>query len=179
MLYLDDSHIRRMDIKWWELIHTIEKVAYSLETLEYAQPLKPYLRFGDSKNRIIAMPAYVGNDIHAAGIKWIASFPDNIKNGIKRAHSITILNDPDTGEPLTVMNTPDVSIIRTAAVTGTMLKHYLLVRELQNVTVGIIGLGPVGEAHYKLIRDMIGHTVERVLAYDLMEERLNGFIVTT
>lgn len=52
---------------------------------EFAQPIKPYLRYNNLKNRIIAMPAYAGGECDMAGIKWIASYPDNI-NQIGRAH---------------------------------------------------------------------------------------------
>lgn len=46
------------------------------------------------------MPAFVGGEINASGIKWIASFPDNIHKGKKRANCVVILNSVQTGEPI-------------------------------------------------------------------------------
>lgn len=135
---------------------------------DYAQPLKPYLRYCDLKNRIIAMPAYVGGDIEVAGIKWIASFPENIKRGIPRAHSTTILNDSDSGKPTCAINTSLVSVVRTAAVSGVVVNKYLsLCKGKEKFNVGIIGFGPVGRMHLEMINAILGNRIAQVNIYDL------------
>jgi ornithine cyclodeaminase len=113
------------------------------------------------------MPAYLGNNFNIAGIKWIASFPDNINNGIPRAHSVLILNNANTGIPACIINTPLLSVIRTASVSGSILKKYLDIRKKENLKVGIIGFGPIGQYHYKMCKSLIKNCDVQYLIYDL------------
>ncbi|MBC9932838.1 2,3-diaminopropionate biosynthesis protein SbnB [Chitinophaga qingshengii] len=175
MLYLNADHIREIGIHWEELTDVISNATTALHQEDYAQPIKPYLRYGDPKNRIIAMPAYVGGQSPLAGIKWIASFPGNIYQNKLRAHSVTILNEHDSGIPLCVINTATISGIRTAAVSGVILKKYLANRkDDQQFTVGIIGFGPIGRMHLSMVTAILGDRIDRVLLYDI-----NGVDLTT
>ncbi len=172
MLYLNENDIRKIGIAWPETIQVISDAVHCLDTNDYAQPIKPYLRYKDLQNRIIAMPAYVGGDFNTSGIKWIASFPENIEKGIPRAHSIVILNDADTGEVDTVINAALLSIIRTTSVSGLMLSCFDKVRQMENITLGIIGFGPIGQAHLDMCMQTIDDKIKKVYLYDL--KKING-----
>lgn len=167
MLYLNTSHIENIGIDWHRLVNVIKNAARILSEHDFAQPIKPYLRYGDLKNRIIAMPAYIGGENALAGIKWIASFPDNIKKGKLRAHSVTILNQADSGIPLCTLNTTIVSAIRTAAVSGMVVKEFLKIKTPQQYVVGIIGFGPIGKMHLKMIESILGDSIDKILLYDI------------
>lgn len=167
MLYLNDGHIRTAGIDWTALTDTIASAVRTTDSGDFAQPLKPYLRYRNPKNRIIAMPAFVGGGLHAAGIKWVASFPDNIRSGLPRAHSLTVLNNPDTGKPEAILNAPLLNGIRTAAVSGLMLHHFLNHRPKNSLTIGIIGWGPIGRLHYEMICRLYGDRIGKILIFDL------------
>ncbi len=169
MIYLNESHINTIGINWQKLIDVIERAVLCLDREDYAQPIKPYLRYRDLKNRIIAMPAFIGGDFDLAGIKWIASFPDNIHKGIPRAHSVLILNKADTGEPVGIINTALLSILRTASVSGLMIRYFDKVRPLKDFNLGIIGWGPIGQYHLKMCGETFGDNIARVFLYDLRE----------
>lgn len=177
MVYLNESDIKGIGIHWNDIIPEIEKAVRCLENSDFAQPIKPYLRYRELENRIIAMPAFLGGDFDIAGIKWIASFPKNIHRGIPRAHSVVVLNNAESGEPVGIINTPLLSIIRTASVSGTIIKYFDRVRNLKDIRIGIIGWGPIGRYHYEMCKELLGEKISDIYIYDIMGVDLgkNGF----
>ena len=167
MLYMNTKDVEKIGINWNDTIDMIEQAVTTLDTGDFNQPIKPYLRYRDKSNRIIAMPAFLGGDTNMAGIKWIASFPKNIEQGIQRAHSMTILNDAAIGKPVAAFNTAIVSGIRTASVTGLMIRYFEKVRPLQNATVGILGFGPIGQLHLQMVADQLSDRLDKVLLFDI------------
>jgi len=167
MLYLGNDDILKLGIDWNKTIDSIGKAVQSYTEGDYSQPVKPYLRYRDLKNRIIAMPAFLGGDFNISGLKWIASFPDNIKKGKPRASSIVILNDADTGEISSIINTSLLSVIRTASVSGWVINKYVKFGNKKDLTVGIIGWGPIGKYHFKMCKQILGDRVSQYYLYDL------------
>lgn len=167
MLYLNENNILDLGINWEETINSINEAVKCYSKEDYAQPIKPYLRYRDFKNRIIAMPAFLGGNFNISGIKWIASFPKNINKGKPRANSIIILNDANTGEIISVINTSLISIIRTVSVSGLMIKNYVNVNNKKDLIIGIIGWGPIGKCHFKMCHELLGDKVKQYLLYDL------------
>lgn len=168
MLYLNSENIKEVGFNWEQLTNVIKSAVECLHTEDYSQPIKPYLRYGDPKNRIIAMPAYIGGAHPWAGIKWIASFPDNIYKDKLRANSVTILNEYDSGIPRCVINTAIISAIRTAAVSGLMIKEFIKGRKTQDkLNIGINGFGPIGQMHLKMVTAILGELIDKTLIHDL------------
>lgn len=180
-LYLSTKDLLAVDIDWRACIATIEEAVHIMASGAYVQPLKPYLRFNDLRNRIIAMPAYLGGKINIAGIKWIASFPKNIEKGVPRAHSIVVLNHAEEGCPVAIIGSTLLSGIRTAAVSGLMISHCLRVRDKRGLKVGIVGYGPIGKLHVSMLHTVFGGRISEILVYDIrpvdpseLSERSNG-----
>jgi ornithine cyclodeaminase/alanine dehydrogenase-like protein (mu-crystallin family) len=59
------------------------------------------------------------------GAKWIAGFPANPAAGLPTYHALVLLNDPRTGEPLAVMDAGTITAQRTAAISGTAIRHFV------------------------------------------------------
>jgi N-[(2S)-2-amino-2-carboxyethyl]-L-glutamate dehydrogenase len=165
--YINEQTLLELGIDWPSLITVIEDATMLLDKKQFSQPVKPYLRFNNPVNRIIAMPAYIGGGFNAAGIKWIASFPGNIQQGIKRAHSVIILNNAETGVPTTIINTPLISGIRTASVSGFVLRKYLQQNNPPALTCGITGFGPIGQLHLQMLMQAYGDKIKRFFIYDI------------
>jgi ornithine cyclodeaminase len=165
--YLNDHDLLEIGIDWNKTIDAIALATDALHKEDYSQPIKPYLRFGDPRNRIIAMPAFVGGDVNSAGIKWIASFPGNIDKDVPRANSVLILNQVDTGVPEAFINSGLLSAIRTASVSGLVVREVQRKRLLESVVVGITGFGPIGRNHLSMIDSVLGNAISKIRIYDL------------
>lgn len=173
MFYINDHHIDCIGVDWNDLLQRIEEALSLINMGNFSQPLKPYLRFGDQSNRIIAMPAYIGGSIDSCGIKWIASFPKNIINNIPRASSVVILNDTQTGQQVCIIDSSKISIMRTAAVSGVLIRKYLNAFCESKKILGIVGLGPIGIAHLQMCKILFGEMLNKILLYDIRQDRIN------
>jgi len=124
------------------------------------------------RNRIIALPAYVGGGMDAAGIKWIASAPDNIHKGLERASALIALNDADTGRPRAILEGSHISAARTAA--SAALAAKLLHQYSANDCVGFVGCGRINFeiAHY--LRDIFPD-ICAISLFDLDGARMGQF----
>lgn len=173
MIYLNEDSIKSIGISWEATIQVIRNTLKIIHNKDFSQPIKPYLRYGNPDNRIIAMPAFLGGHIQTAGLKWIASFPRNIELGIARAHSVTILNEGNTGIPICIINTPLISIIRTVSVSGVLLEEYL--KRKEKVSIGIIGFGPIGKNHADMCVSLFKEKLSSLYIYDKVMKKDDSF----
>ena len=90
--------------------------------------------------RFMAMPAYVGGKFDLAGMKWYGSNVDNRDKGLPRSILMVMLNDKETGAPLSLMSGNLISAYRTAAVPGVGVKHFV---KKGSRVLGIVGPGVI------------------------------------
>ncbi|MCE6995145.1 2,3-diaminopropionate biosynthesis protein SbnB [Saccharothrix sp. S26] len=118
-----------------------------------SNPHSSFLRFPDRpRDRIIALPAYLGGPREVAGIKWIASFPANTAVGKPRASAALILNDLSDGYPYAIMESSIISATRTAA--SAVLGAEALVGGRRAGRIGWIGTGLIAEHVRRFFRDL-------------------------
>ena len=135
-------------------------------------PHSSFLRFPDSdKDRIICLPAYLGGDYQLAGVKWIASMPDNVARGMERASAVMILNDRVTGRPGAVIEGSIISKQRTAA-SAALASRMLAPGE--PAAIGFVGCGPISTAVAQFLTT-VWPNVGQVLAFDLDPARAEAF----
>ena len=135
-------------------------------------PHSSFLRFPDSdKDRIICLPAYLGGDYELAGVKWIASMPDNVSRGMERASAVVILNDRVTGRPGAVLEGSIISKQRTAA-SAALASKVLAQSEPQ--TIGFVGCGPINASVAQFLA-IAWPNVRRFIAFDLDPARAEVF----
>lgn len=71
-----------------------------------------------------AMPAWLRND-DLVGLKWVSAFPANTARGIPAINGLIVLNDPETGLPMCIMEAGRITAVRTAAVSGAAIRLFL------------------------------------------------------
>jgi N-[(2S)-2-amino-2-carboxyethyl]-L-glutamate dehydrogenase len=138
-----------------------------------ALPHSNFLRFpGNERDRIIALPAYLGGDFEVAGIKWVASFPKNLERGLKRASAVVILNSVTTGRPTAFMEGAVISARRTAA--SAVLAAQQLCGPGAAARAGIVGCGVI---NFEVVRFLSAcvPSVESLLLFDSDRARARQF----
>ncbi len=90
--------------------------------------------------RFMAMPAYVGGATDMAGMKWYGSNIANKEKGLPRSILMVMLNDKETGAPLSLMSANLLSAYRTAGIPGVGVKH-LAVKNAK--VLGVVGPGVI------------------------------------
>ncbi len=107
------------------------------------QPHKVVLRNeetaqSEQEGRFNGLCASIGVPPRSMGMKWIGSFPANRERGLPRASALIILNSPQTGFPIALMDGTLVNAMRTGAMTALGLR-YLAPKKTRKA--GIIGSG--------------------------------------
>ena len=124
-----------------------------------------FLRFPEKPDcRIIALPAYLGNNFDVAGLKWIASYPANIQRGFPRASAVLVLNNYETGYPFAILESSIISAARTAA-SASLAAHWLSGQSRRAHSLGIVGTGFIARYVYEFLVDT-GWTIEEVQLHD-------------
>jgi ornithine cyclodeaminase len=157
-------------------VQDIIKKAYLLHHEQQTiNPNSYFLRYPQKPHaRIIALPAHIGSDINVSGIKWIASNPENIKQGLPRASAVLILNDGDTGYPFACLEASIISATRTAA-SAVLAAEYLRSQNKKQVRLGIIGAGLISRYIYQTLMNN-GWELDHILIYDLNEDYSSQFL---
>ena len=104
------------------------------------EPEFPNMPRNTPDRRFMAMPAYVGGKFDIAGMKWYGSNVENREKGLPRSILMVMLNDKDTGAPLSLMSANLLSAYRTAGVPGVGVKN-LAVKDAK--VLGIMGPGVI------------------------------------
>lgn len=136
-------------------------------------PHSIFLRFpNDNTNRIIGLPAYLGDKFNIAGMKWISSFPRNIENGMERASAVCILNNMEDGRCEAIMDGSLISAKRTAA--SAALAAKTLHSNRKETVLGVVGCGRINFEIVQFI-ETVFPTINHIYLYDLSKERAGNF----
>ncbi|WZL72388.1 ornithine cyclodeaminase family protein [Clostridiaceae bacterium 35-E11] len=157
-------------------IEVLEKVYRAHGNNQVNMPSKITLDLGESNDWPLyggsynAMPAYIGEDLDVAGIKWVWGFEDNPKKGLPYIGGTILLNDPRTGEQLAIMDGSYITDIRTGASAGVAAK-YLAKKGAQ--VVSIIGAGVVGRMSLIAISKVLD--IKKAFVADIRSEASERF----
>jgi ornithine cyclodeaminase/alanine dehydrogenase len=159
-LYLSQAEVRQLGLPMAEIIAALEQMFRQKGAGAVEMPPKPGIHTRPDAF-LHAMPAYIPAN-KAAGMKWVAGYPENHRFGLPYITGLLILNDVETGVPLAVMDCAWITAERTGAATAVAAK-YLARPESQ--TVGILGCGVQGRSNLKALD--LAFSLQTVRAYDI------------
>ncbi|MDD5678812.1 MAG: ornithine cyclodeaminase family protein [Kiritimatiellae bacterium] len=136
MIYLSRKDVEALNMTMKDVLAAVDN-GFRLKGLGKTEmPPKPGIH--PRPNAFIhAMPAYV-QEVESAGLKWVSGYPSNSNKGLPYITGLLVLNDPDTGIPLAVMDCAWITAMRTGASVGVAAKY--LARP-DSRTAGILGCG--------------------------------------
>ena len=169
LLYLSQKDVVSVGLTMTEIIETLEVAFREKGRGNTEMPPKPGIHPGGEDNFIHAMPAYIPA-LNAAGVKWVSGFPGNQKKGLPYIAGLLILNDPETGIPISVMDCVWITAVRTGAATALSARH--LARPESSV-VGVLGCGVQGRTNVEALNTLF--PLKRVMAYDVNTEAVRGY----
>ena len=169
LLYLSQADVVSVDLAMAEIIRLVEAALLEKGEGRVEMPPKPGIHPGGGDNFIHAMPAYIPA-MNSAGIKWVSGFPGNYTRGLPYISGLLILNDPETGLPISVMDCIWITAMRTAAATAVAARQ--LARPESSV-VGILGCGTQGRTNTEALSVLF--PLERVVAFDVRQEAARSF----
>jgi len=163
ILYLSRADVEAVDVPMERIIAALETMFREKGEGRTEMPPKPGIH-PRPDSFIHAMPAYIPS-LHSAGLKWVSGFPENIEKGLAYISGLIILNDPETGFPLSVMDCTWITAKRTGAATAVTAKY--LARPDSKV-VGILGCGVQGRSNLEALKVLF--PLRHVMAYDTRHE---------
>jgi len=170
ILYLSRSDVEGLHIPIEEIIGVVDQAFREKAEGRAEVPPKPGIHLREDAF-IHAMPAYLPK-MRSAGVKWVSGFPQNPRRGLPYISGLLILNDPDDGFPLCVMDCTWVTAKRTGAATALAAKH---LANDDAEKLGILGCGAQGRSNLEALRTAC-RSLDEVRAYDVSEENLKAYV---
>ncbi len=161
LLYLSYADVSAVDIPMDRIVNTVEKGFEEMGHGRLEMPPKPGIHPGDGGNNFIhAMPAFVPA-VKSAGVKWVSGYPGNQARGLPYISGLLILNNPDTGIPIAVMDCTWITAKRTGAASAVSARY--LARP-ESATIGILGCGVQGHTHLEAMN--VVFPLKKAMAFD-------------
>jgi ornithine cyclodeaminase/alanine dehydrogenase-like protein (mu-crystallin family) len=163
-LYLSRSDVSSAGLGMAEIVAVIEGMFR--EKGEGRVEMPPKIGIHTMPDALIhAMPAAIPAQ-KAAGMKWVGGYPENSKRGLPYITGLVILNDPETGVPISLMDCTWITAQRTGAATAVAAKY--LARADSNI-VGILGCGVQGRSNLEALKVLF--PLRKVYAFDKHPDR--------
>src|ERR1700745_1363044 len=144
VLHLNEEEVRRR-LRMDRLIPAMEKALIDFSAGEVIQPLRSGIEINPPGGFFFMMPAFS----EGLGVKIVTFYPTNAKRGIPTHMATIFLVDPETGEPLAIMDGTLITEMRTAAVSAAATR-LLAVPDAK--VLAILGSGVQARSHMEALR---------------------------
>lgn len=169
LLYLSREDVVKTGVTMADVIDALDVAFREKGEGHTEMPPKPGIHPGGDDNFIHAMPAFIPA-LRSAGIKWVSAFVDNLEKGLPYISGLVILNDAETGLPLSVMDGVWMTGMRTGAATALSARH--LARP-ESSTVGVLGCGVQGRTNLEALTVLF--PIKTVKAFDTSADAARAY----
>jgi ornithine cyclodeaminase/alanine dehydrogenase-like protein (mu-crystallin family) len=146
-LYLSRADVEAVNMSMADVVATVEEVLREKGCGRVEMPPKRGVH-PMPESAINAMPGYVPL-AKVAGIKWVTRYLPNLEKGLPYVLGLMILNDPETGFPISVMDCAWITAMRTGAASAVAAK-YLARKDSRQV--GILACGVQGRSNLEAMK---------------------------
>jgi len=168
ILYLSRADVEAVGLPMSDIIEALDRMFREKGEGRVEMPPKPGIH--TRKDAFIhAMPAYIPS-LESAGMKWVSGYPENQQRGLPYITGLLILNDPETGIPMTVMDATWITAKRTGAATAVAARY--LARP-DSSSLGIVACGVQGRSNLEALSCLF--PLREVKAYDTLPEAAAAF----
>jgi thiomorpholine-carboxylate dehydrogenase len=144
MLFLDEEQVRK-HLRMADLIPAMEKALIDFSAGKVTQPVRQVIPIDPPGGFYGMMPALTPEGL---GQKIVTFYPPNAEKGIATHMALIVLNDPQTGAPLAVMDGRLITEMRTAAVSAAATK---LLAPKHSKVLAILGSGVQARSHVEAL----------------------------
>ena len=145
MLFLDEDQVRK-HLRMADLIPAMEKALIDFSTGKVTQPVRQVIAVDPPGGFYGMMPALTPEGL---GQKIVTFYPPNAEKDLPTHMATILLNDPQTGAPLAVMDGRLITEMRTAAVSAAATK---LLAPKDTKVLAILGSGVQARSHVDALR---------------------------
>ena len=145
MLFLDEDQVRK-HLRMADLIPAMEKALIDFSTGKVTQPVRQVIAVDPPGGFYGMMPALTPEGL---GQKIVTFYPPNAEKDLPTHMATILLNDPQTGAPLAVMDGRLITEMRTAAVSAAATK---LLGPKDAKVLAILGSGVQARSHVDALR---------------------------
>lgn len=168
-LYLSQADVKNVDLGFGVVINLMEDTFRQKLEGKFEMPPKIGIHTR-SDSFLHAMPAY-NKFSKIAGMKWVGGYSENHKFKLPYITGLIILNNPETGLPIAVMDCAWITALRTGCVTALSGKY---LAKSNSHTVGILACGLEGRTNLMGLAQVF--ELQTVFAYDISEIALGRFV---
>ena len=164
----DVAQVLTMD----DCITAVETAFAELTQGNAVMPQRAVIKVAEHNGLFLGMPAYIGGDLGALGLKMVTVYPDNPgQKNLPTIFGTMLLCDPTTGQAVAIMDAGYLTAVRTGAASGVATKH--LARQ-DATTCVVFGAGV--QAREQLKAMAIVRKLEKVLVLDKVTATRDTFI---
>src|SRR5947209_18638389 len=170
ILYLSRDDVEKVGLKMADVVEVVEQALREHGNKRVEMPPKPGIHTQPDAF-IHAMPAYLPG-LNGAGMKWIAGYPGNYQKNLPYISGLLILNSPETGLPLAVMDATWITAARTGAVSAVSARYLANPR---SKSLAVLGCGVQGRTQLEAL-ELVCRDLSEVRAFDVRADAQAAYV---